>query len=250
MKDREGAMLLLAQTMSASAGPLGTRHAQRELEERGHVLSESSVSRLLRDMDARGWTIPVEAKGRVLSPEGRRRAAEAVLARRASNSLLRPISNVDDLLDLLRARSAIESAIAADAARSPEENSLDALGLICRRHADLVGTAPMNEQPGLQFHRSMVEMSTNRMLKGAAGMLLGPHFDHIESVLDSILATRRDEERVVIEHERILDRLRERDPAGAEAAVKAHFEAMIAATELSIVGGNAVLVQRLLELAR
>jgi DNA-binding FadR family transcriptional regulator len=172
------------------------------------------------------------------------------LARRASNSLLRPISNVDDLLNLLRARSAIEGAIAAEAARSPQNTSLEALGSLCRRHADLVGSAPMIEQPGLEFHRSMVEMSTNPMLKGAAGMLLAPHFDHIESVLDSILATRQDEERVVVEHEHILDRLRKRDPAGAEAAMKAHFEAMIAATELSIVGGNGALVQRLLELAR
>ncbi|MFD4986227.1 FCD domain-containing protein [Streptomyces sp. NPDC058374] len=247
MNDREGAMLALLQLMSASSGPLGTRNAQRELAERGRELSESSVSRLLREMDDRGWTTPVGSKGRVLAGEGRRRAAEAVLSHRASDSLQHAVRDTKDLLDLLRARSAVESAVAGDAARSPDADRLRRLRELCDQHTHAVGSAPMIEQPGLQFHRCVVEMSTNRMLKVAAGMMLAPHLDRVEAVLDTVLATRRDEEKVVAEHQAVLDGIARQDPMGAEEAMKAHFDAMIAAVETSVVGGNEVLVQRLLE---
>ncbi|MEU6889768.1 FCD domain-containing protein [Streptomyces viridosporus] len=240
-------MLALLQLMSASSGPLGTRNAQRELARRGMELSESSVSRLLREMDARGWTAPVGTKGRTLSREGRRRAAEAVLAHRASDSLQHAVRDAKDLLDLLRARLAVESAVAGDAARAPQEDRLLRLQDLCDQHARVVGSAPMIEQPGLQFHRGVVEMSSNRMLKVAAEMMLAPHLDRVEAVLDTVLATRRDEEKVVAEHQAVLDRITQRDPTGAEEAMRAHFEAMIAAVETSIVGGNEVLVQRLLD---
>lgn len=240
-------MLALLQLMSTSSGPLGTRNAQRELAKRGRELSESSVSRLLREMDAREWTTPVGTKGRTLAREGRRRAAEAVLAHRASDSLQHSVRDAKDLLDLLRARCAVESAVAGDAARAPEEAQLLQLQDLCAQHARVVGSAPMIEQPGLQFHRAVVEMSTNRILTVAAEMLLAPHLDRVEAVLDTVLATRRDEERVVAEHQAVLDRITQRDPDGAEEAMRAHFEAMIAAAETSIVGGNEVLVQRLLD---
>ncbi|MBU6530405.1 FCD domain-containing protein [Streptomyces mayonensis] len=247
MHDREGAMLALLQLMSASSGPLGTRNAQRELARHGRDLSESSVSRLLREMDARGWTEPVGTKGRTLAREGRRRAAEAVLTHRASSSLRHAVRDTKDLLDLLRARLAVESAVAGDAARAPEEGRLEQLRGLCEQHVRAVGSAPMIEQPGLQFHRAVVGMSTNKILRVAAEMMLAPQLDRVEAVLDTVLATRRDEEKVVAEHQAVLDRITQRDPAGAEEAMRAHFEAMIAAVETSIVGGNEVLVQRLLE---
>jgi len=247
MNDREGAMLALMQAMSTSSGPLGTRNARRELAERGMTVSESSVSRLLREMDARGWTVPVGTKGRVLAAEGRRRAAEAVLADRASNSLNHAVRDVKDLLDLLRARCAVESALAGDAARKPDEPGIVKLQDLCDQHAGAIGSAPMIRQPGLQFHRGVVAMSTNRMLKVAAEMMLAPHLDRVESVLDTILATRRDEEKVVAEHQAVLDCIRRQDPVGAEQAMREHFEVMIAAAETAIVGANEVLVQRLLE---
>ncbi|MGC5344389.1 FCD domain-containing protein [Streptomyces sp. DT24] len=247
MNDREGAMLALLQLMSVSSGPLGTRNAQRELARRGRELSESSVSRLLREMDARGWTTPVGTKGRKLAGEGRRRAAEAVLAQSASGSLQHAVRDTKDLLDLLRARLAVESAVAGDAARAPEEDRLLRLQDLCDQHVRVVGSAPMIEQPGLLFHRGIVDMSSNRILKVAAEMMLAPHLDRVEAVLDTVLATRRDEEKVVAEHQAVLDRIRQRDPVGAEEAMRAHFEAMIEAAETSIVGGNEVLVQRLLD---
>jgi GntR family transcriptional regulator, transcriptional repressor for pyruvate dehydrogenase complex len=249
MKDREGAMTALAQIMAANPEPLGTRYAALELGARGVVLSESSVSRLLREMDARGWTTPVGTKGRVLSTEGRRQAAESVLSDRTSASLKHPVKDVEDLLDLLRARRAVESAVAGDAARHPDEKSLVALESLCDLHHQRIGEAPMIEQPGLTFHRTIVEMCGNRMLKVAGEMMLAPHLDRVESVLDTILATRRAEQQVVAEHRDVYECIRSSDPVGAEEAMRAHFDAMIAATENAVVGESQILVEHLLRWA-
>ncbi|MBY4128157.1 FCD domain-containing protein [Rhodococcus fascians] len=249
MNDREGAMAELAQVMAASPEPLGTRYAKAELESRGTVLSESSVSRLLREMDVRGWTTPVGTKGRVLSAEGRRQAAESVLAHRTSATLKYPVEDVEDLLDLLRARRAVESAVAGDAARRPDQSTLIALEGLCNLHGERIGVAPMIEQPGLTFHRTVVEMCNNRMLKVAAEMMLAPHLDRVEAVLDAILSTRRAEEKVVAEHREVYEFIRAADPAGAEDAMRAHFDEMIAATENAVVGDSQSLVEQLLRWA-
>jgi GntR family transcriptional regulator, transcriptional repressor for pyruvate dehydrogenase complex len=242
-------MTLLARIMAAHLEPLGTRYAALALEARGVAMSESSVSRLLREMDSRGWTTPIGAKGRVLSPEGRRQAAELVLADRTSASLKHSVKDVKDLLDLLRARRAVESAVAGDAARDPDQGSLDSLGRLCELHGQHIGEAPMIDQPGLTFHRAIVDMCGNRMLRVAGEMMLAPHLDRVESVLDTILATRRAEEQVVAEHRDVYDRIRSGDAPGAEDAMRAHFDAMIAATETSVVGDSQFLVEQLLRWA-
>lgn len=246
MNDREGALLALVHAISTSDAPMGSRNAQRELAARGMRLSESSVSRLLREMDERGWTASAGKKGRTLSAEGRRRAAEAVLAERASDSLQHAVRDVQDLLDLLRARQAVESAVAADAARMPTEEGLADLRAVCSDHAAAVGSAPMIEQPGLQFHRGVVSLASNRMLKLAADMMLAPHLDRVEAVLDAVLSTRRDEERVLAEHRDVLDRIVARDTDGARDAMNAHFEDMIATAENALVGSGGALVERFL----
>lgn len=248
MNDREGAMLALVDIFSVSPGPLGTRHARNELAKRGYELSESSVSRLLRETDHRGWTQSVETKGRVLAAEGRRRAADAVLARGGSESLSRAVAvrDVKDLLDLLRARQAVESAIAGDAARSVNTDDLQALRQIHDTHRSTIGSAAMISQPGLMFHRKIAAMATNRMLKLAADMLLAPHLDRVESVLDLAIRPDQDDE-VVDEHERVLACIAAGDPAGAKQTMNEHFANMVAAAEASIVGRDDQLIQRLLD---
>lgn len=240
-------MLALVEIFSVSPGPMGTRHARQELSKRGYQLSESSISRLLREMDRRGWTQSVAAKGRVLAAEGRRRAADAVLARRGTESVSRAVAvrDVKDLLDLLRARQAVESAVAGDAARSAEAGDLDALRQIHDTHRGAIGSEAMIAQPGLMFHRKIAAMATNRMLKLAADMMLAPHLDRVESVLD--LAIHPDQNAVVQEHERVLEYIASGDPSGAEQAMNEHFMSMISAAERGIVGRDDQLIQRLLE---
>jgi len=65
--------------MSAQEGPVGARAAARHLRECGFDVSESTVSRLLNDLDERALSQSLGKKGRILTEEGNRVAANQQL---------------------------------------------------------------------------------------------------------------------------------------------------------------------------
>ena len=248
MRDREPLLQALLAVMELSDAPLGTREARRALEARGVVVSESTISRLLRELDARGWSTPLGRKGRLISEEGRHRLREAERSAESSGpASLVDFTDVRDLIDLLYARRAVESAAAADAARSVTEDDVAQLRELMMIHEQAMGTSAMDQQPGLSLHRQVASLATNQMLQNLAGIVLAPHLDRVESVLDIILGSNDTHSIVLSEHQRIVDAVASRDPAAAETAVREHFDGMIVKAERFIDGENASLVRRLLQ---
>lgn len=247
MWDREGALLTLLNEMSSLAGPMGTRLARQALERTGISISESSTSRLLRELDERGWSVPVGTKGRVLSAAGRERAREAAFSARASASLQRAVDIKDmrDLLDLLHARQVVESAIAASAAQSATAAQIAELRANLAEHRAAVGSAAMSNQPGLTFHRCVASMTTNRMFSTLAGVVLAPQLNGVEAVLDIILGSKDQNETVIDEHEKIVLAIESGDPLLAEAAMREHFNTMMRSAE-KFIDGNELVFERLL----
>lgn len=245
---RDDVIKALLAVLANASGPIGTRAARAALEDLGVSLSESSVSRRLRELDAQGWSIPVDTKGRVLSPEGRRRYAALEFSDRTTESIGRAVDirDVQDLLDLLQARKAVESAAAADAASHASPADLEELQELISRHRLAVGTADIAEQPGLDLHRKIASIARNRMLKTLTSLVLAPHLDSVEAVLDIVLGSDEHQHHVIEEHQRIVDAISSRDPGAAEAAMDEHFEEMIIAGQRLITGENASVVSRLL----
>ncbi|MCM3659789.1 FCD domain-containing protein [Georgenia satyanarayanai] len=246
--DREEVLRALLAVLASAPGPIGTRAARLALEEMGIAVSESSVSRRLRELDERGWSVPVGAKGRVLSPDGQRRHAALEFSDRTTASIGQAVDvrDVHDLLDLLHARKAVESAAAADAATHASTADLDDLQRLVAQHRQAVGTPDMAHQPGLDLHRRVAAIAPNRMLKTLTGLVLAPHLDRVESVLDIVLGSDSHQSDVVEEHQQIADAICSRDPEAAERAMDAHFDKMIDAGQRLIVGESASVVSRLL----
>ena len=143
LRDREGTMLALLGILAEAGEPVGTRTAAMALQERYHTkLSESTVSRLLQEMDKRGWTTPVATKGRVLAAEGRARHEQLLISAQASNTLTSAVSvqTVAGLLELLHARKAVESAVAADAANHCTQADVAELKKLAQVQADRLAT--------------------------------------------------------------------------------------------------------------
>ena len=250
LRDREGTMLALLGTVADSREPVGTRTAATALQERYDTkLSESTVSRLLQEMDRRGWTTPVGTKGRVLTPEGRARHEKLVISTRASDTFSSAISvhTVAGLLELLHARKAVESAVAADAANHCSPEDVKELEQLTQVQADELAVEPMNGRSGLLFHRKIAEMATNAMLKVLSGVVLAPQLDHIEDVMDIILGEHHQELSVIDHHRAILEAIEAGDADAAEAAMDRHFAEMIGEAEKYLVGRNASVVSKLLE---
>lgn len=250
LQDREGTMLALLGIIGDSGEPMGTRTAAAKLDENyGTKLSESTISRLLQSMDKRGWTTPVASKGRVLTPEGRARHERFLVSTRATDNLTSAISiqTVTDLLELLHARKAVESAVAADAALHCAEEDVDALKLLCGTETDVSRTGRSYGGGGLSFHRRIAEASTNTKLKVLTGFVLAPQLDHVDEVMAIILSQREAEMSVLNHHLAILEAIESGDARAAESAMYRHFEDMIDEAESYLVGRNAEMVERLLE---
>lgn len=246
--DREEVLRALLGVLAGHPGPVGTRAARAGLAEKGIDVSESSVSRRLRELDERGWSRSLGGKGRVLSPEGQRRQAELELSSRTSANLglAVDVRDVQDLLDLLHARKAVESAAAADAAVHAGADDIRALEDLVAQHRSAIGTPDMAGQPGLMLHRRIAAIAPNRMLKTLTGLVLAPHLDRVESVLDIVLGSPEHLQHVVEEHRGIAAAIAAHDPRAAERAMDEHFDKMIDAGQNLIVGENASVVSRLL----
>lgn len=250
LDDQDGILRALLAVLGTSTEPVGTRTARQSIQEMGYSLSESSVSRRLREMDARGWTVSVGTKGRILSPEGHRRlelseqsgSGGAVVAQAID------VRDVQDMLQLLHARKAVESAAAADAAVHASEEDLAELAALVQKQRQALGTSDMAHRPGLDVHRKIASMSRNRMLKLLTGLLLAPHLDSVEAVLDITLGSEDDQRSVAEEHDALLDAIATRDPKRALAVMDEHFDKMIDAGEALIAQGDAEVVNRLLSL--
>lgn len=250
LRDREGTLLALLGIIAESAEPVGTRTAASALHQQYDTkLSESTVSRLLQEMDRRGWTTPMAAKGRVLTPDGRARHDKLVISTQASDTLSSAISvhTVAGLLELLHARKAVESAVAADAANHCTPEDVKELARLTQVQSDEFAVEPTQGWSGLLFHRKVSEMAANPMLKVLSGVVLAPQLDHIQVVMDLILEEHHQEKSMVDHHRAILEAIEAGDADAAEAAMDRHFTEMIGEAEKYLVGRNASVVAKLLE---
>lgn len=247
LKDREGALAALLRGVDQARSPVGTRAARSLLDAAGYRVSESSASRLLTELDDRGWTTPLARKGRVVSDMGRREA-QRLEALGSAWAFADPIAvrDVADLLDLLRARRAVESAVAYDAAKNASSAAVERLRALHEGHRQAVGSDAMRDQPGLQLHRQLASMAPNRMLNVLTGVVLAGNLDRIEAVLDIIIGSHHKDAAVVDEHEAIIDAVERGDAIGAETTMRAHFDSMITTVETYIVGSNEEMLRRLL----
>ena len=100
-------------TLAAAGGPVGASTLMAALRAEGMELAEATAGRYLRQLDEAGLTRSLGKRGRVLTPAGRRRLNDLRLRSKLAAQGARVAAaarsrDVDDLIDLLYARRAIE----------------------------------------------------------------------------------------------------------------------------------------------
>jgi DNA-binding FadR family transcriptional regulator len=128
------------------------------------------------------------------------------------------------LLDLLEVRQALEVHIAALAARHAGRAAVSAMESAVREMREVAGDPDAIHAADIRFHETLTAASGNQMLSFLIeGMETPLHASRMRS-LRGHLARGGTVEDVIEQHQRILDRVRERDPAGAAAAMSEHLE--------------------------
>lgn len=128
------------------------------------------------------------------------------------------------LLDLLEVRQALEVHIASLAARHATRAAISAMESAVRQMREVSGDPDAIHAADIRFHETLAAASGNQMLSFLIEGMESPlHTSRMRS-LHGHLARGGTVDDVIEQHQRILDRVRDRDSAGAAAAMSDHLE--------------------------
>lgn len=215
--------------LEAHEGPLGSGTLMEQLDRLGVQVSEPTVGRFLRTLDRKGLTARVSNKGRGLTERGRDRLRELCDAESQlhyERELVRTIrsTTIDELVDVLIARRALEGEAARLAAERATPEDLAALEATIREQRELLATRGVATGADVTFHALIARASRNRVLAAAVDLIRRDK--QMTLLLDALL--RRTTHKWVVGHERILAAIARRAPDDAQRAMVDHINTVIA----------------------
>jgi DNA-binding FadR family transcriptional regulator len=219
-------------TLAGAAGPVGASRLVEELGQHDIALSEATAGRFLRSLDRRGLTRPMGKLGRLLTEEGRSRLKQLeILQRQGEHSALlvgaaTPV-DVDELIDLLYVRRAVEPEAARHAALRATEEEREAIRAVSNSHLHHVMVGGDHAAAAIDFHRLVAQASHNKMLTAVTSLTVDPSNDALTRLLDFISVEVGAHFTFAHEHRDIIDAIVARNPQAAEEAMRAHVDDLI-----------------------
>lgn len=128
--------------------------------------------------------------------------------------------SADSLEHLKSARIFFERGMAREAAQRARTGDIDDLGAIIDRQRRSLGDAEAFIAADMQFHSRIAQISGNPIYVAVSEAMLA----WLKEYHTEMLIWTGKEKLTLVEHEEILDRLRDRDAEGAEAAMLKHLE--------------------------
>jgi GntR family transcriptional regulator, transcriptional repressor for pyruvate dehydrogenase complex len=220
------------ETLACADGPLGASRLVEVLSQHDIDLSEATAGRYLRSLDRRGLTRPIGKLGRLLTEEGRTRLKQLeILQRQGEQSALlvgaaTPV-DVDELIDLLYVRRAVEPEAARHAALRATDQERDAIRAVADSHIHHVMGGTDHAEAAIDFHRLVARASHNKMLTAVASLTLDPSNNPLSTLLDVISIEAGAHFAFAHEHRDIVEAIIARQPHRAEVAMREHVDDLI-----------------------
>jgi GntR family L-lactate dehydrogenase operon transcriptional regulator len=171
-------------------------------------------------------------RGRLLTEEGRTRLQQLeILQRQGEHSALlvgaaTPV-DVDELIDLLYVRRAVEPEAARHAALRATDEERDAIRAVADSHICHVMDGTDHAAAAIDFHRLVARASHNKLLTAVASLTLDPSNNALSTLLDAISVEAGAHFTFAHEHRDIVNAIIEREPHQAEAAMRNHIDDLI-----------------------
>lgn len=219
-----------------SGEPVGARRLSEVFRQNNIDVAEATAGRLLRSLGEAGYAETVGMRGRVLTPLGHNRLTELEFRNELdahSDIVARAIeaTSIEELVDLLHVRRAVEAEAARLAAVRATDNELAAIVKAAADHVNCVENGPEDRVVHARgFHALVGQASHNRMIAAMIDMLLDPKNDPLQRLLDQLSLKAGVVNAMSHEHESVAEALCARDPVEAERRMRAHIESMIAVT--------------------
>ncbi|MCG0276094.1 MAG: FCD domain-containing protein [Thermosediminibacteraceae bacterium] len=222
----------ILKTIANSSVPVGSGYIRETLKLQGHDISEATAGRILREMDAEGYTEKVGFKGRVLTPYGVEKLRELEQEHKINhygNELINVIkvTGRKDLIDILIARKVIEGQLARLAAKYITQKEIKELEEVLESQRNHVENGLSIADDDVKFHKLIAQAARNRVLDAALDLIrqhgqLSPVLEYIRKKVQS---------KVLLDHEKIFEAIVTRDPEAAEHAMVNHIENLISDVE-------------------
>jgi len=208
--------------------PVGAGWICERLEDSGFVISEASVSRLLRQFDKKKITLRIGYQGRVITAYGEEYLKE-LENRKQHNTygqeLINTVESITstELLDLLVVRKALERESVRLAVMSATKEELERLERLIYDSNISLDNAASTTKMDLAFHDMIAEMSQNKVLKSTLKLLL--QNKDIHTITGSI--RRKVGTALLTGHIRILDAMKNGNVEYAVKAMEHHIDTVI-----------------------
>lgn len=227
----ERMQLIALRVLAEAEGPSGALSLAAAFRNAGIDVAEATAGRYLRQLDELGYTRSLGKRGRILTLQGENRLAELVqngslAAHGARVTAAAGGSTIEQLIDLLHVRRAVEIEAAGLAAQRATDAEVAEIVAGAAQHVDCVETSSRVEISH-NFHELISRYSHNEMLAAMMIMLLDPRHDPLVKLLDHIADDTGTAMSMALDHPRIAEAIRERDPAEAEHAMRRHLDKLI-----------------------
>lgn len=208
--------------------PMGAWKLAALLKQRGYSVSQATAGRLLWDMESRGHVERKGRDGRAITREGERALEEwdrRLLQIRSHQEFITSLkfTRREELIDVLDARRAVESEIAALAAVRRTESDLNDLEAVVETHEKLLQGGSSGAEKDVAFHRALARASRNPVLTAALGVIYND--PGVSVALEYI--RKKMGSRMVEDHRRILDYVVKKDAEGARKAMTRHIDNLV-----------------------
>uniref|UniRef100_A0A9E8A9V4 FCD domain-containing protein n=1 Tax=Bosea sp. NBC_00436 TaxID=2969620 RepID=A0A9E8A9V4_9HYPH len=236
----ERMQLIALRVLAESEGPSGALSLAAAFRNAGIDVAEATAGRYLRQLDELGYSRSLGKRGRILTLEGEGRLAELVqngslAAHGARVTAAAGGSTLDQLIDLLHVRRAVEIEAAGLAAQRATDAEVAEIVMAAAQHVDCVETSSRVDtvensnrvEISHNFHELISRYSHNEMLAAMTIMLLDPRHDPLVKLLDHIADDTGTAMSMALDHPRIAEAIRERDPGEAEHAMRRHLDKLI-----------------------
>ena len=230
-------MYLIAHAIAQKEEPVGSWSLKIELESKGIESSTATIGRYLKTMDARGYTIQKSNQGRILTPAGRiwldgleNRLTRAKVRDDVSRAI--HVNEYTEMVDLMKVRKLIEVEAARLAAQNAKEEDLKRLEETLNTHHQYVEENRDPVDPALDFHLAVAQASHNKFM-AAVLSLLAFEEKQIEATIEE-LRTREMGSIYVVEHDQIMEAIREHDIQKAGELMENHMQAIVSEVEKQV----------------
>ncbi|WP_020614852.1 FadR/GntR family transcriptional regulator [Paenibacillus daejeonensis] len=221
---------LLLQYLLKNLEPVGSWVLKVVLDEKNVAVSTATIGRILKDTDAKGYTRLVGAQGRVITEDGISYVEEQTnrLEReRLQKNLIHAAQpeNLQELLDVLHARKALECETSRLAAERADHAALAALKEHLECHEQCVTERADPSRAALDFHATLAKASGNKFLIAALDILFFEQW-RLESQIHELI-TRKRGAGYAHQHRSIVEAIMQADADEAERLMKMHMQVVI-----------------------